>query len=129
MKYISSGEFLRQSKEIQKVFTNWWMCDIGDLFVDKFDYSANTKVINAVTSKEILSNYKWYKKKDIEPLFTLQQLMDFIENKKGKITIMEFDYDHWNIVTKCDSYITDETDLLKVVWKVACEIAKKESEE
>ena len=127
MEYISAEEFSKQPEEIQKVFLDWWQPSVGDIAVYKAGHSGS---------------YSWYMsciscESDIKkvmheiPLLTEGQLIKFIEDKtKKKITIIEFDYDHWNIVSKFGfTYITDKADLLQAYWKLACEIAKESIKE
>ena len=35
MKYIKAEEFLKQQKEIQKVFLDWWQPEEFDIYVNK----------------------------------------------------------------------------------------------
>lgn len=43
MEYISAEEFLKQPKEVQKVFIDWWKPSQGDLYSDLYN---NILVIN-----------------------------------------------------------------------------------
>ncbi len=46
MNYISAENFLKQPKEIQEVFLNWWQPEFGDLFIE--DYWDIDSIINIV---------------------------------------------------------------------------------
>ena len=45
MKFISTEQFLKLDKEVQKVFIDWWKVEIGDLFKYNYGYS-NIEIIN-----------------------------------------------------------------------------------
>ena len=119
MEFITAEQFLKESKEVQEVFIDWWKPSIGDLF---WFETVNFYHLGLITHEKI----KVFQTDC--PAFTEGQLRKFIEDKtEKKITIIEFDYDHWNIVSKFGfAYITDESDLLQAYWKVAVQIAKEE---
>ena len=122
MEFITAEQFFKQDKEVQKVFIDWWKPSIGDLF---WFETVNFYHLGLITHKKI----KVFQTDC--PAFTEGQLIKFIEDKtEKKITIIEFDYDHWNIVSKFGfTYITDKADLLQAYWEVACEIAKESIKE
>ena len=140
MEYISAEEFLKQDGKVQKVLIDWWIPSEGDIYsyidlgercrdcisqrtIQFFKRTCN-KI--AITLKEWL----FKKRKDCIPLLTEGQLRKFIEdNTGGKIRIIEYDFDHYNIITWKEHFITKETNLLQAYWKVACEIAKENTHE
>lgn len=136
MEYISLKEFIKQPKKVQKIFIEWWKPAIGDLFVWNYlDGKENDlHKLQCCTSELVINltkSNKGAEEGERIPLLTEGQLIKFIEDKtKKKITIIEFDYDHWNIVSKFGfTYITDKADLLQAYWKLACEIAKESIKE
>ncbi len=138
MQYISAEEFLKQDKEVQKVFLDWWKPSIGDLYcikqrINLFD-DTTQQILQTVSfnydesSKNLMLGFNF-----IAPLFTEGQLRKFIEDKKcGKVDIT---YDNED---GCAIGLTDKTglysdlynhldkDLFKAYWEVAVHIAKEE---
>lgn len=139
MEYISAEEFLKQPKEVQEVFLDWWKPSIGDLFVNK---NFNLKQFGVLFDDGEIENYKYNRgndnfrtfKIDFIPLLTEGQLRKFIEDKTGtKIeTVWDgLDYDIY-LVDKLTGYPTIKDyinlgeNLLQAWWKVAIEIAKED---
>lgn len=141
MEYISAEEFLKQPKEVQEAFLNWWKPSIGDLFDDIIDNG----VIRIVSyydkkSKHIIPFSREFKSyiEDCIPLLTEGQLRKFIEDKmECKIDITyNFGYGYDLELTKIDesegnNFIEESFEnlgenLLQAYWKVACEIAKED---
>ena len=140
MEYISAEEFLKQPTEVQKVFIEWWQPSFGDLILSPWveygeEFSGPDRIRENITVIDRICDKKDFKEHlseiDCIPGLTEGQLIKFIEDKtEKKITIIEFDYDHWNIVSKFGfTYITDKADLLQAYWEVACEIAKESIKE
>ncbi|AGF56433.1 hypothetical protein B0P06_005301 [Clostridium saccharoperbutylacetonicum] len=128
MEYISAKEFLKQPKEVQKVFIDWWKCDTGDLFTFDGVDDRDLNILQTIGSENQATMTKANKDESRIPLFVEGQLRKFIEDRAGsKLAIIEFDYDHYNIVLRSNNkaYITEEYDLLQAHWKVALEIAKE----
>lgn len=136
MEYISVEEFLKQPKEVQKVFINWWQPKLFDLIHIDY-YSVNS--IDTVISEKDIKKYgiEFFPNGidgDVIPLFTEGQLRKFIEYKKQcKIDIQNCEdatylylYD-LNALEGMylEEYAIGTTDLLQAYWKVACEIAKE----
>ena len=148
MEYISAEEFLKQPKEAQKVFKEWWKPEIGDLvYVDCIED-------NAIIIKKEVSNYygiclikenaivRHNIKCNLIPLFAEGQLRKFIEDKlNSKIEIVyaskegvrdENSYYRIEKVNFLDGDINksvwkvETDDLLQAYWKVAIKIAEKE---
>lgn len=118
MEYISAEEFLKQDKEVQKVLQDWWISDNNDKSFDLVNWNEKDLLV-----KDIENGFL----DECIPLLTESQLRKFIENNTGgKIRIIEYDFDHYNIITWKEHFITKETNLLQAYWKVAYEIAKEE---
>lgn len=111
MKYISEKQFLEQPKEVQEVFMKWWKPEMYDLFFRDFGNSPNGYMIGIyksyISDKETLKNAT--NNDSFKPLFTLQQLIEFIEENSKEVVEIE----------KGESY-------LKSIWKVACEVARED---
>lgn len=133
MEYISAEEFLKQDKEVQEVFWDWWKPTLGDLYARK-----NTKGLPYLVWKYedecILSsiNVVWEEKSKCIPLLTEGHLRRFIEDKTG-YTIDLCYYEGTYDIELCenDNGLCVEVirevgkNLLQAYWKVACEIAKE----
>ena len=132
MEYISAEEFLKQPKEVQEVFIDWWsknktISDIATIKINKERWGVHILSDIDLVVFEI--------GKDLIPLLTECQLRKFIEYKKQcKIDIQNCDdatylysYD-LNALEGMylEEYAIGTTDLLQAYWKVACEIAKEE---
>lgn len=128
MEYISAEEFLKQPKEVQATFLNWWKPSVGDICAYKVGHSGF---------------YSWYMScitcvSDIKgvlheiPLLTEGQLRQFIEDKTGCKLFIEY-YNGSDILIRfmkdnkeTKSHIFyDCNDLLQAYWKVAIKIAKE----
>lgn len=150
MEYISAEEFLKQPKEVQEVFIDWWKPSAGDLIgvqKDCIDSNWKNKIIykiiaineedifNSSSKGELLEDLKsTYKTDELIPSLTEGQLRKFIEDKTGYKIVYNYNYEGNIIVGLKDiksygfikEYETDEADLLQAYWKVACEIAKEQ---
>lgn len=128
MEFITVEQFKEQSKEVQKVFLDWWKPSVGDIFIfntDEYDNSdSNIGVLGSIKQINITRRSKG---KYRIPLFTEGQLRKFIEESIGRIALIELDYDTYNIIlrNRGKAYITGESDLLQAYWKVACMIAEE----
>ncbi|CAI3535373.1 MAG: hypothetical protein KIC47_17050 [Clostridium sp.] len=138
MEYISAKEFLKQPKEVQETFIEWWKPSIGDLItikekhcyptmVEYFGY-ADDNMISTIDERNV-------EKEKTIPLFTEGQLRKFIEDKtECKIETVWCEcgwsynidlvknYDSGELVKR---YYNLGEDLLQAYWTVACEIAKE----
>ena len=148
MKFITTEQFLKEDKEVQKVFIDWWKPSIGDLFKYNYGYS-NIDIINLKSIEEDTEKSKY--SAHIIPLLTEGQLRKFIEDKSSdfdleseavieiefytkedledKVTQKEIGY-LIKILDKSDGLLIDcccdlGTDLLQAYWKVAVQIAKE----
>ena len=141
MEYINAEEFLKQPKEVQRVFLDWWKKNYDE--EDLVGYIG--KSITYIKSfPNTLKHTAWDCfdiGQEIILLFTEGQLRKFIEDKtKGIVKVIQ-----WNpcvddnrygytiyILAKNEykvlrhiEYKKLGTDLLQAYWKVACEIAKE----
>ncbi|OSA97801.1 UNVERIFIED_ORG: hypothetical protein B2H98_06970 [Clostridium botulinum] len=144
MEYISAKEFLKQPKEVQEVFLDWWKPSIGDLFswIKKDDgYEHDLRKLECCNSDNIVemtNSFKGTNEGDRIPLLSEGQLRKFIEDKYDCKMMVEYTICE-NIVIKLgkinkitgsfgfDRKFTchkNKFDLLKAYWVVACEIAK-----
>ena len=130
MEYISAEEFLKQPKEVQEVFKDWWKPQSSDLF----QYKHLFNVVDCLCGEAISpfnEDYVVFKKECI-PLLTEGQLRKFIEDKtKYKLEISYYEINGYDISltdgkTNYFNYLDLGRDLLQAYWKVACEIAKEE---
>lgn len=143
MEYISTEEFLKQPKNVQQVFLDWWKPSIGDLV--KTDWEAIEVVRLIVVGKPRDSHGVILHKKNSIPLLTEGQLRKFIEDKtKGIVKVVQWNpckddnkygytiyilaKDRYKVLREF-GYLKLGTDLLKAYWKVACEIAKENAHE
>lgn len=131
MEYIRAEEFLKQSKEVQAVFLNWWEPSVGDLFNFSEIDNQDCREVECICSVNRLKTISLTR---TIPLLTEGQLRKFIEYKKQcKIDIQNCDdatylylYDLNNLEGMyLDEYSAATTDLLQAYWKVACEVAKE----
>jgi hypothetical protein len=131
VEFISAEEFLKQPKEVQEVFVDWWEPSIGDLATNRH---SDLSILKENRDIEAVKIYKG--KPYAIPLFTEGQLRKFIEDKTGYHLEMssEFvtgfytaDFYTNNKSNRAGRMMikTQETDLLKAYWKVALEIAKE----
>ena len=150
MKYISAEEFLKQPKEIQKVFLDWWQPEEFDIYVNK---ELEKHRVTQVDLEDDVCNY--YLKTEYIPLLTEGQLREFIEDKTSELAKaqckMKIEYKTKDEIEENkrglnliplqsqEGYfiqITSTefrggimkfhdlgTDLLKAYWQVACKIA------
>lgn len=127
MEFISSEEFLKQPKEVQKIFMKWWKPQPFDLYIfDKRSLGLVKK-----SDEDYILPYRgwniWQEKKECIPLFTESRLMQFIlEKSTCEVNI-------GNVLKIIDIYrkelcIPYETDFLQALWKVALEVAKESVE-
>lgn len=142
MEFISTEEFLKQDKKIQKVFIDWWKPQLFDLYI--FDKRI-IEIVRTSDENMILpckSNNIWEEKKHCIPLFTEGQLREFIEDKTNSKIDMMFFKKGYDIELFSTGKLQDEfeaisaeyefeelpCDLLQAYWKVALEIAKENVE-
>jgi hypothetical protein len=134
MEFITVEQFKEQSEEVQKIFLDWWNPSVGDIFIfttDEYDNSdSNIGVLGSLKQISITRSSKGEYR---IPLFTEGQLRKFIEDKNNGKVESYYAWDYYTIAirnTGCGGddpqYDTEETNLLKAYWKVACMIAKEE---
>ena len=141
MEFITAEQFLKEDKEVQKVFINWWKPSLFDLYCYKDDLKIRR--VTETDLQDISNNYLYNpKSKFAMPVFTEGQLRKFIEdktrsyfsceiinplvNEEGFRFVFEF-YSgkefKYNEKLKKEIYAID---LLQAYWKVAVQIAKEE---
>lgn len=155
MEYISAEEFLKQPKEVQKVFLDWWKENVKqyDLFYRKFNDERQKYIVIKSEGYELetltLRNKKisggrdsWTEAWDIQficdivPLLTEGQLRKFIEDKTSSIIEIKFDLmidEYYFYLNSIEENVEDfgrieedlGTDLLQAYWQVALQIAKE----
>jgi hypothetical protein len=133
MEYISAEEFLKQPKEIQKVFLDWWKPQMYDLFFRNFtNENGFLKGIykGCIEDNEVLKSAN--KDNSFMPLITEGQLRKFIEDRtECKLDIEYFSTDsvlfRFRIgrKEKKSHMFYDTKSLIQAYWKVALEIAKE----
>lgn len=132
MEYISAEEFLKQPKEVQEVFIDWWsknktISDIATIKINKERWGVHVLSDIDLVVFEI--------GKDLIPLLTEGQLRKFIEDKTEGFVVINVDEEKYQYkIEIIDEFADYEitmiftgvgTDLLQAYWKVACEIAKE----
>lgn len=141
MEFIKAEEFLKQPKEVQEVFLEWWKPSIGDIFLIEKTTSFNGDKHNFIecflTGFEVADLTETERKRIICPLLTEGPLRKFIEDKTGKILFIDFEKIdgklNYSIYLfqdndRYENYDNLGDDLLQAYWKVACEIAKESVE-
>lgn len=130
MKYITLDQLKDAGKEVVDKILEWWKPENGDLVIHKSN--NDPKLICGFSkydsSKIFFSNYpnKVYGfKRDVLPLLTVEQLIDFIEWRTSeKISIYHYskDYISSTIEGKCYHHKSNY-ELLQSLWKYACKVA------
>lgn len=132
MEFISKEEFLKQPKEVQNIFIEWYKPSIGDLACIDTGKFTDIDIYNGLPYRKNLILKCLENEKDIElmeydfPLLTEGQIRKFIEDKTNcKLNI-------GNISKIIDIYkkeldILYKTDLLQAYFKVAIQIAQEET--
>jgi len=142
MEFISVEKFLKQPKEVQEVFWEWWNPSIGDLFnvnmivvpqdiYNGIPHDIYENFLLVVDDRGNNSNFvKFGIDGEVIPLLTEGHLRKFINKYGYEIEIDElngkFEFACWQQGRKY--YVNGGEDLLKVYWGVACEIAKESVE-
>lgn len=137
MEYISAEEFLKQPREIQQVFLDWWKPSISDLYTRKhtkgMPYLVWKYEDECILSTSTISNV-WDEKTDCIPLLTEGQLRHFIEDMTDSTMALKYDRTQgYNIILHPkENGLGDNIwfpipihNLFQAYWKVACEIAKE----
>lgn len=138
MEFITAEQFLKEDKEVQKVFIDWWRPSKGDLVAYEHMIIGTGKIRKVMQFDCLLfnSNVKYAEKvgKYI-PLLTEGQLRQFIEDKLKSVIFLDFSYEANEgyfitfIKNSIEIPITDMylgKDLLQAYWKVAVQIAREE---
>lgn len=144
MEFITVEQFKEQSKEVQKVFLDWWKSNISE--VDLIGYIGKSKAYEECFPSLVRNiNIKCFEIGiEIAPLFTEGQLRKFIEDKSnGIVKLIQWHIEDSqiskrgyaiDILRKNEYHVTYHykdlgEDLLQAYWKVACMIAKEEVDE
>lgn len=158
MEYVSAEEFLKQDKEVQCIFMEWWIPRIGDLFswiqprIDLINTEMKNQTTLQVIDYDVMSsieNNMWSETYTghvnsltdyVIPLLTEGQLRKFIEdmsnfnNFKFHIEVKKIFWSNkYNVKVRNGDLYREfkevDSDLLQTYWKVALEIAKEEIKE
>lgn len=134
MEFITVDQFEEQSKEVQKVFLDWWKCEPFNIYAWCWNLKDNKWSIESCCNQiqaDTINKGKTIG--DIIPLFTEGQLRKFIEDKTNGKVESYYAWDYYTIAIRntgcggddpqCD---TEETNLLQAYWKLACMVAKEE---
>lgn len=142
MDFIKADEFLKQNEKVQKVFIDWWVPSIGDLFAwnDDEDYHDMHEV-NCCSSQNMVdmtAKNKGLKTGDRIPLLTEGALRKFIEDKTNASFEINFSEDvEPGEYKRCMSMYSNKNDLcvgayqdldcnlIKAYWQVAVEVASQ----
>ena len=129
MEFISSEEFLKQDKKVQEVFIYWFENN-----ADSYDLVCTDTKIKYIS---FYGDLEFGEKADYVPLLTEGQLRKFIEDKTGGIETIEHyigigEYDIKTLplvdgIYEHDIYEDLGNDLLQAYWKIAIEIAKRQT--
>jgi hypothetical protein len=147
MEFISAEEFLKQPKEIQKVFIEWWKPSIGDLYIDKgyneeFDDTEGILVFEEFEDDDTKYELCAYGrgtfsfKHQCVPLLAEGQLRKFIEDKSkcknieisGDIETGQYYADFYEEIysgIEIDTIENLGTDKFKAYWTLALIFAKE----
>lgn len=140
MEFIKAEEFLKQPKEVQEIFLNWWQPSVSDLLIVKSPYVPNEYMTDCILEVKpnvitTILDFEYDDKQILIPLLSEGQIRRFIEDKTGdKITIKsrykeyilylyDESIDEFNI-----KFENSNSDLFKLYWNVALEVAKEEVE-
>lgn len=144
MEFITVEQFKEQSKEVQKVFLDWWGANLSDF--DLIGYIGNSTAYKECFPSLVrnVAIVCFEMGIEIAPLFTEGQLRKFIEDKSnGIVKLIQWHIEDSqiskrgyaiDILRKNEYHVTYHykdlgDDLLEAYWKVACMIAKEEVDE
>lgn len=138
MEFISAEEFLKQPKEVQEVFLEWWEPSIGDLFSwikNNYEYENDLRKLECCNSDNIVEMTKIFKginEGDRIPLLSEGQLRKFIEDKTNCHIEIIVGISGYVFVLRSKETLKEEKrisvlkrDLLQAYWKVAIQIAEQ----
>lgn len=132
MEFISAEEFLKQDKEVQKVFLDWFENEACSYDIVVFKNDLQYVTFYGDIEYQESFNYE----DSYIPLLTEGQLREFIEDKTKDIVLFDCDdlgnNKNWYIHKTCKAYdvVGNENlgdDLLQAYWKIAIEIAKHQT--
>ncbi len=140
MEFITVEQFKEQSKEVQKVFLDWWGANLSDF--DLIGYIGNSTAYKECFPSLVrnVAIVCFEMGIEIAPLFTEGQLRKFIEDKSnGIVKLIQWHIEDSqiskrgyaiDILRKNEYHVTYHykdlgEDLLQAYWKVACMVAKE----
>ena len=88
MEFITAEQFLKQDKEVQNVFIDWWEPSMGDLYAWNYSDESENDLhkLQACTSElviELTNDNKGINEGNRIPILTEGQLRKFIEDKSS----------------------------------------------
>lgn len=129
MEFISAEKFLKQPIEIQEIFLDWWKPSEGDLFVFDVNRLDLKECVLNVSDDYIKGINTFYNPNECIPLLVEGHLRKFIEDKTENILLFNYFNGYYlerlSKVPKKLKNINLGSDLLKVYWEIALEIAKE----
>ena len=130
MKFISAEEFLKQDKEVQKVFLDWFENEACSYDIVVFKNDLQYVTFYGDIEYQESFNYE----DSYIPLLTEGQVREFIEDKTGQIVNLDYickECGYAVVLTKggksSKPFIDLGEEVLQAYWKVAIEIAKRET--
>lgn len=130
MEFITVEQFKEQSKEIQKIFLDWWETNLSE--VDLIGYIGKSEAYKECFPSLVRNVAVKCFEMGIEiiPLFTEGQLRKFIEDKLNiKVQSMFdlFSSEYALLINAKGNMLvrTGTDDLLQAYWKVACMVTKE----
>lgn len=125
IKFIKANEFLNQSKEVQKVFLDWWQPSEGDIYCNLYNNQQDNVLVIQSCQLEVFKSFKENIKLFGIPLFTEGQLREFIEDNGYSKVILELTNLYYKRKTNnyCKTYGCRQDNILLIYWKIACQIA------
>ncbi|MDU2683515.1 MAG: hypothetical protein E7C50_16765 [Clostridium sp.] len=133
MEFITVEQFKEQPVEVQKVFLDWWKCEVFDIYAWAWNIDENNWCIESCYNQIQADTINKFKKgiTTTIPLFTEGQLRKFIEDKTGGKVDASFNGETYTVYSNEDfgliikMYEDIDDDLLQAYWKVACMVAKE----
>ena len=142
MRYITVEQFEEQSGEVQQALKGWAELNFKemDLIYDAYhDEMSHIEQVHDTRGQDIDVGRNFYLHKcimwnnmqcpDMIPLFTLQQLWEFIETRYKYTEVNNFhnkyEISAYKELSQINASVTGvNEDLLQAFWKCACEVAR-----
>ena len=137
MEFISEEQFLKQDKEVQEVFIDWWKPSMGDLYAWNYSDESENDLhkLQACTSElviELTNDNKGINEGNRIPILTEGQLREFIEDITGCRMLSDYnDHEGYSVWLYCkegklkNKYRRLGKDLLQAYWEVATKVVKE----